>query len=696
MSNPMWEDVADPSATHEPVIPGGAASGRRKWPFNRNSPTGGAPLVDALVSVGVLMDQDELSQTQALFDELESEGYRFHWVADYERGLESLRRNEHDVCLLGDGLDRSGLELLRQVRDEGCKTPIILQAGPATGSSEDDALASGAADYVVRGATDAHALWRALRQACGHGRAMKTMGDQRDLLRAVFDSSFDLMFLTDDGERFVDANAAALAWFGITRSQLLTRHLHQFPLVSAAEAAAGWASLVSDGRYAGEWAFLRPSGESCVVEVRARASVMPGRHLWTLRDVTRSRDDDSISRDIAELKTLRNRLAIADRMTSIGTLAAGVAHEINTPLAAVLANLELARGALTCSDAPLDTEGRLLLLEELSDACDAAGRVREIVRGLRSFSSSGDEERKQPVDVRRSLESTLRLVRNDIQHRARLVEIYGDTPTVDANDGRLSQVFLNLLVNAVQALDENDRAENEITIETSCDGARVFIDVSDTGGGIDPDKLAHIFEPFYTTKPIGVGTGLGLSICHGIIRGLGGDISVHTKKVGRGTTFRVALRVGLLQGRHASVAPAPLGPIEPTPRAVDGLVGVSRKRVLVVDDEPLMVRVAARTLSPAYDVKGVTEARDALRLIEGGEKFDAILCDLMMPGMTGMEMFDELQRRVPAMSRRVIFITGGAFTPHAVAFLARVRNHKLEKPFDPATLLRLVDNLTST
>ena len=312
----------------------------------------------------------------------------------------------------------------------------------------------------------------------------------------------------------------------------------------------------------------------------------------------------------------------------------------------------------------------------LEDARDAAQRVRFIVRDLKMFSRSPSEEATGPVSVKAIMESSLRMAWNEIRHRARLVKHYGDVPDVEVNEARLGQVFLNLVVNAAQSIPEGRAEDNEIKIVTALDGDRVIIEVSDTGGGIAPEIQNRIFDAFFTTKPVGVGTGLGLAICQRIITDMAGELSVESK-LGKGATFRVSL---------------PMAPDERPTRPLIGLIPVAarRGRILVIDDESLVTRSVKRILSKEHDVVALVAAKDALALCTQGETFDVILCDLMMPDMTGMDLHGELSRIAPSVADRMIFMTGGAFTAEARRFLSETPKEHLEKPFDPANLRAIV------
>jgi signal transduction histidine kinase len=381
-----------------------------------------------------------------------------------------------------------------------------------------------------------------------------------------------------------------------------------------------------------------------------------------------------------EQKKMQAQLMISERMASMGTLAAGVAHEINNPLACVMANLDLAAEDVVERAEKLGAMAEFSeVREDLRDAREAVEQIRNIVRDLKIFSRS-EEEKTGPVDIRRVMDSTLRMAWNEIRHRARLVKNYGKTPSVEASESRLGQVFLNLVVNAAQAITEGRADNNEIRISTSTDpSGDVVIEIADTGPGMPPDVLARLFTPFFTTKPVGVGTGLGLSICHGIVTGFGGSIEVKSE-VGRGTAFRISL------------PPARAEESDAAPHFALDVTAPRRGRILVVDDEPMIAKTVQRTLSAEHEVVGIGSADEALQRIRAGEQFDVILCDLMMPQMTGMDLHAELSRVAPEQAGRMIFLTGGAFSLRARAFLDETPNQRIEKPFDVRHLRALIND----
>ncbi len=372
---------------------------------------------------------------------------------------------------------------------------------------------------------------------------------------------------------------------------------------------------------------------------------------------------------------LKVQLLIADRMASLGTLAAGSAHEINNPLVSVTTNILMMIEELVTLGAIVPADRLAELSRMANEARTGAERIGNIVRGLKTFSRVS-EERLAVVEVKQVIELAITLARSEIQHRACLVLDYGTTPKIVADDARLGQVLINLVVNAVQAIPEGASATNEIRIVTSTDAeGRAVIEVRDTGTGIPPAIVDRIFDPFFTTKSVGIGTGLGLSICHNIITGMGGQISVASEHE-RGTSFRIVLPAAVTRAEVSRP------PVVETP--VD-----ARGSVLVVDDDPSILAVLRRVLKD-HDVTITSGARQALAVLETGKRFDMILSDLMMPEMSGMELHAEITRCFPEAADRMVFMSGGVFTAGANSFLDGVPNLRVEKPFAPRTLRAIV------
>jgi PAS domain S-box-containing protein len=374
-----------------------------------------------------------------------------------------------------------------------------------------------------------------------------------------------------------------------------------------------------------------------------------------------------VARDITEERQLRLRLQLANQLASVGTLAAGVAHEINNPLAFVTASLEFVRESAEGLAARPTPELLEEVTQSLSEALEGAHRIRDIVRDLKTFSQSTPEVRHR-ADLRAASEWALKVTAHQLRHRCAVIRELGPVPPVLGNEARFGQVLVNLLMNAVQAFPEERTAQNRIRVATFRDElGRAVVEVEDNGRGIPPQHLARIFDPFFTTKPVGQGTGLGLAISHAIVSEAGGEIQVRSQ-VSVGTCFRVVFPPARLTAVRSQ---GPLTP-PPLPRVL---------RVLVVDDEPSVGAAVKRMLGQRHELVSTTEARDALERLRQGERFDVLLCDLMMPYMSGMEFYRVLQEQFPALTRHVVFMTGGCFTEAARSFIAEVPNPTMEKPF---------------
>jgi two-component system, cell cycle sensor histidine kinase and response regulator CckA len=395
----------------------------------------------------------------------------------------------------------------------------------------------------------------------------------------------------------------------------------------------------------------------------------------------------AFARDVTERKRMEIKLLEADRLTALGVLSAGVAHEINNPLAYVLLNLEyLKRELPKAASDPARIES---LMVRVQDACHGADRVASIVRDLRTF-ARGEETARQPVSLETVIEAAVNIAYPEIRTRARLERRYQTVPAVDGNAGRLEQVFLNLLLNASQAFPEgSEEADNSIRVSLRADGDQVVAEVADNGPGIPTDLLGRIFDPFFTTKPVGVGTGLGLPICRGIVQTHGGEITAFSKP-GAGAVFTLTFPASKL---------SPIMPRKSDRVPQDGAGPRERGRVLVVDDESVVAHTLKVLLQGEHDLVVAESGAEALELLQqdgaSATAYDVILCDLMMPGMTGMELFEVLRREYPVLSKRVVFMTGGVSMLRVSEFLASVPNAKFEKPFDIAELRRTLHGLVA-
>lgn len=445
-----------------------------------------------------------------------------------------------------------------------------------------------------------------------------------------------------------------------------------------------------------------------------------GRVTPLLVDAAPVRDRDGAARmvvtvltDLSERKKaedLQARLLHADRLVSIGQLAAGVAHEVNNPAAYVMANTEMSRRYFA------DLSGRqrdlrAVLAEEVDEATlsriaerislDAMGevfddleemasenregvdRIRSIVRDLRNFGRL-DQDEVGEVDLHEVVGIAANMVHPEIRHRARLVKALEDVPLIVGDRGKLAQVVVNLLVNAAHAIPEGEAEANRITVAVRRIDDVIEVAVEDTGAGIPPEDLPRIFEPFFTTKPRDRGTGLGLPLCRDIAALHGGTIEVEST-LGKGSRFVVRLPT------HTGLRPA--GAV---PEASPGPARERRLRILLIDDEAAIRSAFRRLLSPPHEVVEAADGRAALARLEADAGFDLILCDLIMPDVDGPAVHEAVAERWPELIERLVVCTGGAFTERSAAFLERVPVRVLEKPVTPVALLELVRSVAGS
>ena len=371
--------------------------------------------------------------------------------------------------------------------------------------------------------------------------------------------------------------------------------------------------------------------------------------------------------DQTDKRRLQAQLIQSEKMSAIGQLIAGVAHDLNNPLASVVGFSDF-----------LSEVGEIppALAEPLRVIRQEAERAATIVKNLLSFARRQAEQRRtQPVP--RILESTLALLRNQLMayNVEAEVVVEPDVPDIEINANQIQQVFVNLINNAAQAMGAAGTGGRVmITVRRWLDG--VAVSVADNGPGMTDAVAARVFEPFFTTKPEGEGTGLGLSICQGIAKEHGGRITLETAP-GQGATFTVELPGG------ARPAPAPIPP--PAPAAAGPL------RILVVDDEPTILHYMRATLeSWGHAVDVASDGSDALDRAVAG-RFDVIICDLRMPRLGGREMYYALKASHPAIAERLIFATGDTVRGDTLSFLESLGRPYLHKPFTLAELRTVLD-----
>lgn len=467
--------------------------------------------------------------------------------------------------------------------------------------------------------------------------------------RTLFEAATDGIFLTDGELRYTDVNPAGCAMLGYTRDELVGRKLTELIDPTDLARMPSTPARYEEGvPFVVERRLVRKDGS--LVEVEIHGVKLSGGRL------------QSVTRDIGARKRAAAERAAQERVVALGRVAQGVAHEVNNPLS----YLVLALHALEERLPAVPEEHREHLAEPLADALDGARRVAHIVKSLSTFGRA-DVETIGPVDFARVVAAAQSLTRNRLAHVARLVVEGDPIPPVRANEFGLTQVLVNLLLNAADAL-EGHRSpaapSHVVRVCSRIEGTVAVIEVEDDGPGLAPEVRARLFEPFLTTKPPGRGTGLGLSLSRAMVTRFGGSLEGENRP-GGGACFRIRLP-------FAEVA-------APSQLAKARAARTPKLRVVVVDDEPLMRKSLALLLAPnvALPFEDVPSALEAcLR-----EPPDLVVCDLMLRDQPGSVLYEALAAANPSLARRIVFVTGGAFTPALEDFLATTKNVVLAKPF---------------
>jgi PAS domain S-box-containing protein len=613
-------------------------------------------------------DEDDYILTQGWFTEIEGIRFEVDWVASYEAALKAIAKNQHDVYLFDYRLgERNGLELLQEAVANGCKAPIILLTGQGDHEVDIEAMNAGAADYLEKDKLGAPLLERSIRYAIERKRAEQKISEQAALL----DVATDAILVRDLDNQILFWNKGAERLYGWKALEAVGKNvLDLLDGEQQAKLKQVQKILLQNGEWQGELHQLTKDDKEVIVESR-----------WTL-----VRDEEGqpksilvVNTDITQKKQLEAQFLRAQRMESIGTLASGIAHDLNNVLTPILMTAQLLEAE------PQEERYQRLLPVLVANAKRGANLVKQVL----SF-AKGLEGKFTILQVKHLISEIKQIIKETFP---KSLEIRTDIPqslwTVSGDATQLHQVLMNLCVNARDAMPDGGRlsicAENQFIDRSYAQmhldaqvGSYIVVTVTDTGMGIPPEILDRIFEPFFTTKELGKGTGLGLSTVMGIIKSHNGFINV-SSVIGKGTEFKVYIPA--IESTEAEVSEDTELPIG------------HGELVLVVDDE-VAIREITKTSLEAYNYKVIT-ACDGIEAIalyaEHRDEISIVLTDMMMPSMDGLTTIRTLRKINPQV--KIIAISGLASGDKLAAVIGTGVKTFLSKPFTTQELLKTLDGL---
>ncbi len=607
-------------------------------------------------------DEDDYILTRDWFSEIEGVKFELEWLTSYDAAVEAIAQNQHDVYLLDYRLgERNGLELLREAVANGCKAPIILLTGQGDHEVDVEAMKAGAADYLDKSQLGAPLLERSIRYAIERKQAEQKIREQAALL----DVATDAILVQDLENQILFWNKGAERLYGWKSVDALGQNAWELLYrKSSPKLKQIQKTFDEKGEWQGELHQLTKDGKKIIVASR-----------WTLvRDVEeKPKSILVVNTDITQKKQLEAQFLRAQRMESIGTLAGGIAHDLNNVLAPILMTAQLLETQLH------DEQSKRLLPILVTNAKRGAALVKQVLSFAR-----GLESKCTTLQVKHLISEIKQIVQETFP---KSIEIYTnirqDLGTVSGDATQLHQVLINLCVNARDAMPHGGIlsifAENLFIDENYARlnfdakvGSYIVVTVADTGNGIPAEILDRIFEPFFTTKEIGKGTGLGLSTVLGIVKSHGGFVNV-SSEVGRGTQFKVYLPVA------EAAQTEPVEDLE-LPKGHGELI-------LVVDDEPA-IRDITKTSLQTYNYRTLTasDGIEAVALyVEHQEEISVVLTDMMMPSMDGPTTIRTLQKINPQV--KIIAVSGLAPNEKLTKAVGTGVKTFLSKPYTVKELL---------
>lgn len=487
-------------------------------------------------------------------------------------------------------------------------------------------------------------------------------------LKTYIDNSPDGIFIVNQLGIYMDVNPAACKFLGYSPKELIGMSLLQIvPSIDVEDTKKIFMELQEKGELEEDIKLLKKDGSLILVNLKA-VRIPQDRYIAYCRDITKRVEAEQ------EIKVLEEKAQVSSRLAAVGAMAAGIAHEINNPLTAVIGFSQL---LLEKQNVPEDVK------EDVRIIAYGSKRVADIVKRLLTFA-----RQTKPIQTLTNLNE---LIDNTLKLREYVLKTGNidvvtrfdpELPLSVVDPGQLQQVFLNLIVNAEQAM-KKAHGKGTLIITSEMKENNIQISFQDDGPGITKENIKRLFEPFFTTKDVGEGTGLGLSLSRSIVLEHGGKMRIDSE-FGHGATFIIELPI--VESPPVTIT---------TSNQIKVYSALEKSgRIMVVDDEPGVGTLLEKVLTQiGYAVDIITEAGIVMDKLNAGTKYDAILLDIRMPGMSGTELYNHILKKEPALIDRIIIITGDIMGMDIKNFLDKYNLPYLAKPFDINLLKEKIDNI---
>ncbi len=622
----------------------------------------------------ILVVDDDVGLASNLQDVLEAEGYIAAVAYDGQAALARCGEKAFDLAIVDVKLpDSSGMALVDALARQSPGIWYIVITGHASTETAIEAVGEKSIVAYETKPLNIEHLMALVRQVAERRKAEEELRESEEKLRLMFESVTEGITISGLDGNIVESNEAVVRMHGYdSKEEFIGRSAFELIGEKDHRRAVDNLKKTLERGHSGtiEYALLRKDGSEFPGELSAAlmrdVSGSPAGFVAITKDISERKRTEE------ERKELERKAYVSSRLASIGEMASGIAHEINNPLTAVIGFAQL---LMERKDVPDD------IRKALETVHSGSVRVADIVRRLLTFARQDRAEREY-VKISDIIENTLALRAYAMKTGNIEIRTYldPDLPRTMAAGGQLQQVFLNIIINAETEM-KGAHGKGSLLIKTEVAGETIRVSFEDDGPGITPENMDRLFEPFFTTKEPGEGTGLGLSICHGIITEHGGRLYARSE-LGQGATFIVELPVVAVE-RQVELAEA----------AVEEGEKVTGAKILVVDDELGIRNLLSQVLTDeGHSVETLDNATEALERIKG-ERYNLILVDIKMPGMSGIELYENIKKIARTLGRRMVFITGDVIAPDTRDFLTRTRVPCITKPFDIEQLKKDISRL---